>query len=196
MTTVLTHDVLEPNESPTSYEVGLWQEKITWKIINNVYDIHLGTSQFETDTNPDVKRKVTWTQGNDNYALKWYQPNTHPIHVGAISKPEFGIVVNGVETLNIESKNWHVNYKPLSLYQVDKQIISRYRYVNAPVNVLIISELRLEESDAEKILNLFEEWSVKVILTHRQATSDTDIDSYGIIRSELEPVLLDLIDPK
>jgi hypothetical protein len=182
-----------PVQFVNPYEVGWWQEKIVWDVINEVFDSRLDCVSTENRPSQDVKEAVTWSNGNDSVVVKWYKANTHPIHVGSISKPEFGIVVNGDQIANIESKNWHTLYKPLSIFQVDKQVISRFRYIWAPQNILIISELRLEKCDHDEILNLLDEYHVTVLLTHRKAIESTDIESYKTIWTKLQPILLQIL---
>lgn len=152
-------------QSATPYEVGLWQEKITWNVISGSIEDHLGSGRADFTTSANVKQTVSWGSSAYKLTLTWYKPNTHPITIGSTSKPEFNLSINGTPISNFESKNWRVDYKPLSYFQVDKQIISRFRYVKAPRNILIISELRLEEAVSENILNLLGEWNVKLVLT-------------------------------
>jgi hypothetical protein len=175
----------------SSTHVGLAQEEIICSIIVSNYTAHLGQPNHCHAVFP-VKQKLLWTSAR-TYEVNWYEPNMHPIKVNAISRPEFDIIVDGKRLINIESKNWKTNYKPLSLATTQNHIISRFKYQQADKNILIITELRLENQSTTQIQNLLNQYNVQVMLTHRQATSSTDAQSQAVIQNQLQPILLDIL---
>jgi hypothetical protein len=178
-----------PSGCPNRYLEGLWQEKIIWNVTTDFLDTNLGESQSHSCQEVDVKQILTWEHGHDIYNLAWYRPNTHPVVAGSVSKPDFGITQNGNQLISIESKNWEPNYKPLSIYQVDTQIISRFRYLAAPNRILIISKLNLEPADTNKIWNLLKQNPVTLIRTGRKTQGIYDTKSYRIIKKCLPPII-------
>jgi hypothetical protein len=185
-----THAAKSQRVSP--YEVGSWQEDIIWDVTKSVLEENLGTYEVQNVRDPDVKQILRWGQNGDIYEVTWYKPNTHPVKTGSISKPEFGITKNGVQIINIESKNWDPYYKPLSLCQVERQIITRFRYIPALDNVLVISEFRMEPTAWGQVWDLFADYNVNIIiLTHRQAISSHDARSRKRIDSSLSTLLME-----
>lgn len=182
------------SQEASTYLQGLWQEEIVWTVINEFWDGLAVEYSVVDEPTVDVKHSVTWKGVSNTYTLRWFKPNTHPIYIGSISKPEFGLLVNGIQVANIESKNWHVKYKPMSYYDADKLIISRFRHVVSKQSILIISELRLEDGDSQQIRNLLNDWHVKVILTHRKADGFHDKESYQMIKNQLEPMLTKIVN--
>jgi hypothetical protein len=181
-------------KGPNRYLEGLWQERIIWNITKNVLEKDLGHYGATYFRGGNVNQTLIWGQGSETYTLTWYRPNTHPIKPGIISKPEFGIAKDGVQVINIESKNWTPSYKPLSLYQVDKQIITRFSYVPAPNNILVISELKVEPTVAEPVQRLLDDNNVRtIILTHRKATSSYDVESHDVINKTLPSKLKQIL---
>lgn len=170
-------------------EVGLWQEIIVWKIILDAARQRVPRINIDNTQRSQIKQKLTWTNAGRTYIVNWYTPNTHPQAKGAISKPEFDVSINDKRILDIESKNWNVNYKPLSLAVVKSQIITRFQYLKADQNVLVISEWRTENSATPTIQTMLNLWHIEKILTHRQATGACDVRSYNAIKVHLEPIL-------
>ncbi len=181
-------------QKPSTYEVGLWQEQIIWDITKNVLETNLGTFEVQKVDDINVRQTLSWGHEGNIYNLTWYKPNTHPMTARSISKPEFGIAKNGIHLIIIESKNWNPYYKYLSLWQVERQIITRFRYIPAPNNILVITDLRVEPTASGQVCNLFADYNVNtIILTHRQATSSHDAKSQHTINETLPPVLNEIL---
>jgi hypothetical protein len=128
------------------YDVGLWQEILIWKVITDVLERKLGPATKNTTQVGYVKQTLTWPTGTHTYEVKWHTPNTHPGEPGKFSSPEFGILVDQDRVMNIESKNWAVDYKPLSADSTQSQIVSRFQYLTANQNILIITDSRSHQS--------------------------------------------------
>lgn len=179
--------VASSTKSPS--EVGFWQEIIIWNIIIDTATQRFGQGELNTSQKGHVKQTIIWKNGSKLYTVNWYTPNTHPYKTGTISKPEFDICVNGTRRLNLESKNWKLDYKPLSLATTKSQIISRFQHIIADQNVVVISEWRTENGNTAQIEKLLNQWNVKVVLTHRQTTGVEDQETQNIIKTKLNPIL-------
>jgi hypothetical protein len=175
------------------HDVGLWQEILIWKAITDVFERKLGPAAKNTTQVGYVKQTLTWSTGTHTYEVKWHTPNTHPGEPGKFSSPEFGILVDQDRVMNIESKNWAPNYKPLSADSTKSQIISRFQYLTANQNLVIITDWIVEKSDSLEIQSLLNQWNIHVILTGRQAEAPDDWDSYRAIYRQLKPILLSVL---
>ena len=112
---------------------------------------------------------------------------------GEFSSPEFGILVDQDRVMNIENKNWAVNYKPLSADSTQSQIVTRFKYLTANQNILVITDWIVEKNDSIVIQGLINQWNIDGILTHRQATAPDDWSSYNAIYPQLKPILLGIL---
>jgi hypothetical protein len=180
---------------PSPTERGYWQEKITWDCINSTITAELGIEGLSQQVHSNgVNQKLTWTKETSTVVLTWFVPNTHPVPaVGVISRPEFDLAINGHRYLNVESKNFKMDYLPFSTYRFNAQVIERFRYMPADMNILVISEWRMQPGDTEQIQQLLGTWNIKRVITNRQAESTVDQQSYNSIKTQLEPIIVKLL---
>ena len=169
--------------------VGLWQEAIIRRVILNTANEYIGQPWLHLFPEGPIREVAVWESKPIKYTLRWWKPNTHPLNRQRERKPEFTLTVDTRRVLNIESKNWSENYKPLSLATTKSHIVDRFQSERADRNVLVITALRLEKTARSEILRLLCQNGIACYLTGHKATSALDYISYKRIRYLLKPLL-------